>query len=445
LRDLFKDALEDSLSDGGDEELEGADSVEVSRLYARSSSSAKGAELEKSGMQIVSRGGAAICVLGGGMGTELGFEDPKGCYDLGLPSGLTLFGLLAARLRTLGRLAAAPVRILVMTSAETHDPTVAHFERNEFFGFPPGDVVFFQQHKFPCLAEDGEIILKAPAKVAWPDVEDRSGFFAGLQSSGALAKLEAWGVEWLHVVSVDNALSLPCYPSLLAKCAEARADVGAVACSMRDQDENIGIFRVKDKNCFIARGSSSASGTSALGDVGSYVFSVPFLRKASLRPPAHHVKRRGLQQVLGKDGRPTMSATVQLESYLSDAFQLAQRTLVFEVAREDFFAPVLDLPGTGPDTPDAARAAVLARGARWLTNAGVKVVADLEVSPALSYNGEGLDALRGQAVGLPGNLSVLSELPRPATRQNCSSADLRSFRQYFTTKCYVETPRATPR
>ena len=31
-------------------------------LYARSSSSAKGAELEKSGMQIVSRGGAAICV-----------------------------------------------------------------------------------------------------------------------------------------------------------------------------------------------------------------------------------------------------------------------------------------------------------------------------------------------------------------------------------------------
>ena len=31
LRDLFKDALEDSLIDGGDEELEGADSVEVSR------------------------------------------------------------------------------------------------------------------------------------------------------------------------------------------------------------------------------------------------------------------------------------------------------------------------------------------------------------------------------------------------------------------------------
>ena len=55
-----------------------------------------------------------------------------------------------------------------MTSAETHDPTVAHFERNEFFGFPPGDVVFFQQHRFPCLAEDGEIILKAPAKVDAP-------------------------------------------------------------------------------------------------------------------------------------------------------------------------------------------------------------------------------------------------------------------------------------
>ncbi len=43
--------------------------------------------------------------MSGGQGTRLGFDHPKGMYDLGLRSKLSLFGFLAHKLRRLMNLA----------------------------------------------------------------------------------------------------------------------------------------------------------------------------------------------------------------------------------------------------------------------------------------------------------------------------------------------------
>ena len=42
--------------------------------------------LTEEGLAVVARGEAAVCVLGGGQGTRLGFAGPKGCYDIGFSS-----------------------------------------------------------------------------------------------------------------------------------------------------------------------------------------------------------------------------------------------------------------------------------------------------------------------------------------------------------------------
>jgi len=42
--------------------------------------------------------------MSGGQGTRLGFDHPKGMYNLGLHSNLTLFGFFAHRLIRLMRL-----------------------------------------------------------------------------------------------------------------------------------------------------------------------------------------------------------------------------------------------------------------------------------------------------------------------------------------------------
>lgn len=117
----------------------------------------------ETGLGAVRDGKVAVVVLCGGQGTRLGFDGPKGMYDIGLPSGKTLFQLQAERLRRVCALAAgcsgnasdggsngaavATPRIpwYIMTSPLNDAATREFFASNDYFGVPKEDVFFFSQ------------------------------------------------------------------------------------------------------------------------------------------------------------------------------------------------------------------------------------------------------------------------------------------------------------
>ena len=87
--------------------------------------------------------------MAGGQGTRLGSTAPKGCYDIGLPSGKSLFRMQGERIGKLNDLDGAgrggKLVWYVMTSGPTRRETERYFKENGWFGLDEEDVVFFDQ------------------------------------------------------------------------------------------------------------------------------------------------------------------------------------------------------------------------------------------------------------------------------------------------------------
>ena len=74
-----------------------------------------------------------------------------------------------------------------------------------------------------------------------------------------------------------------------------------------------------------------------------------------------------------------------------------------DVVREDEFAPVKNSPDAVVDSPRTARELLSAQSRRWVEACGGEVQGDgiLEISPRVSYEGEGLEYLRNNSLATP--------------------------------------------
>ena len=161
LSSLLSAALNDQQNQDND------DITPFSKDVGRSTDKDEAIAAYAKGIEVIGRGEVAALVLAGGQGTRLGFAGPKGMYDIGLPSGRTLFQLLAERLKKLKKLAdCESLPFYIMTSPINHEDTTAFFKENDYFGLPENDVIFFQQGMLPCMTNDGKIILESADKIA---------------------------------------------------------------------------------------------------------------------------------------------------------------------------------------------------------------------------------------------------------------------------------------
>mmetsp|Transcript_47241 Transcript_47241/g.106093 ORF Transcript_47241/g.106093 Transcript_47241/m.106093 type:complete len:474 (-) Transcript_47241:9-1430(-) len=384
---------------------------------------------EQAGLAAVGRGEVAACVLAGGQGTRLGFDGPKGLYNIGLPSKKTLFQLSCEKICRLVELAkstsgkTARMPFLVMTSPFNHDVTMSYFKDNNYFGLPADDVWFFAQGTLPCLTKEGKIMLESAGQVATaPD--GNGGFYPALKGSGCLDRLEQIGVKYLHVFSVDNALCRPADIRFVGFAIAKDADCANKCVWKVSPEEKVGVVAKKDGKSSVVeyselddanKNARDASGRLVFGagNICNHMFTVRFLADvvipgmASLFHLAH--KKIPCADEEGVTMQPTANNGIKLEAFIFDTFGMSSKMAILETAREEEFAPVKNAPGSATDSPDTACAMVNALARQWLKRAGAKLEgpddAMVEISPLLTYAGEGLESYAGSTIAAPKYLS----------------------------------------
>jgi UDP-N-acetylglucosamine/UDP-N-acetylgalactosamine diphosphorylase len=357
------------------------------------------------GRQLLTDGKVAVITVAGGQGSRLGFEHPKGMYPIGPRSDRTLFQIFAEQIQSQRKTHGAAISWYLMTSAATHDETVAFFEQNGFFGLSEDTVIFFQQASLPAIdAKTGEILMDSPASLCLsPD--GHGGMVTALQASGALKRLTEQGVEHLFYHQVDNPTVIMCDPVLLGLHAQQESQLTTNVVEKTGPTERMGVLVDLDSRTEIIEYSELTPEQAASSDeTGQWIFwagntaihvfrrdFLEYLTEDGIRLPLHRAhKKIAHVDSAGITVEPTEPNAIKFERFIFDALPLAERTLIVEGDRQREFNPVKN--ATGSDSPDTSRAALSRIGREWLQQAGQSIGEDtiVEISPLTALTAEEL-------------------------------------------------------
>jgi UDP-N-acetylglucosamine/UDP-N-acetylgalactosamine diphosphorylase len=420
----------DPANDGGDDAIEPFAGETMSTTIIADDDPTQRAVLDESrrlGMSAIADGQVAAVLLAGGQGTRLGYDGPKGMYDIGLPSRSTLFQYMAERIIKLGRLSGAgpkAVPFYIMTSPLNHDATVAYFndERSKEFGNNIIDVHFFPQGTLPALTHDGKMMLETPTSLAVaPD--GNGGIYPALVKHGILDDMKDRGIKYIHVFGVDNALVRPADPTFVGYCIREHADCGNKVVWKTSPREKVGVVASRRGGgpCIVEYSDISPAMSErrgpdgrlvyGAGNICNHFYTLDFLMDVVVPNlgSMYHVARKKIPYhdvSTGMTVTPSSNNGIKLESFIFDVFPLSTNMAVLDVQREAEFAPVKNPPGTDSDSPDTARKLFSNVAKSWLTSAGAILTGDVnsdlcEVGPLTSYDGEGLEGYKGKEIECP--------------------------------------------
>jgi UDP-N-acetylglucosamine/UDP-N-acetylgalactosamine diphosphorylase len=179
-------------------------------------------------------------------------------------------------------------------------------------------------------------------------------------------------------------------------------------------------------------------------NIANHFYTLRFLKKACSREfedrLGFHIAKKKIKHIdlaTNEVVAPTKPNGIKLELFIFDIFPFLggeDKFAVFSVPRSSEFSPLKNAPGTGVDCPETSRRDIFRQSTEFLHRAGVVVIGSaggvekftlkddgkevlveevaVEVSPLVSYDGEGLESVSGRRIEViqPLYISSLSSI-----------------------------------
>ena len=351
------------------------------------------------GRGLLAAGKVGFLLVAGGQASRLGYDGPKGAFQIGPVSQRSLFEIHARRLLAVRERHRVAVPWYVMTSPANDAATRAFFEQHRFFGLDPKDVRFFSQAMIPAMDPEGRILRAGPGELFLAP-NGHGGVLLALERSGALSDARARGLEQFSYFQVDNPLARPGDPLFLGLHALEGAGMSSKVVAKRDAAEKVGVIgRVGSKLGCIEysdlpphlREDRDPHGELRFraGNIAVHAIERTFverLTRGGLLLPWHLARKKML---VWEQGELVQREGIKFEAFVFDALAASERSLTLEVARHEEFSPVKN--ASGEDSPATARRDLCRLHAEWVRGAGFELpppgddgVHPIEVDPLVA-------------------------------------------------------------
>ena len=360
------------------------------------------AEARAAGEVELSEGRVAALLVAGGQGSRLGYDGPKGCYEIGPITNAPLFYFHARKILARSIRYGASIPFYVMTSDANNAATVQCFEENDYFGLNPDDVFFFTQGMWPGMSAEGKIILDQPGHI-FMSPDGHGGLLAALKRSGALADMKKRGIKSVFFFQVDNPLVEIADPAFIGYHVMNKSEYSLKLCAKRDPKEKVGMpmrfgdtyrmveyTEMTDEQC--NRKDKSGKLYFLYGSPAIHVFDRAFLEREAARPMPLHLAFKKIPYVDEKGAlvKPSEPNGYKFEKFIFDILPNAKTATFLAFDPKDEFSPVKNAEGA--DSPASCKADMQAKWRSWLKECGVTVdeSVPVEIDPVYALDAEDL-------------------------------------------------------
>lgn len=320
---------------------------------------------EKEGLKAIREGKVAALLLGGGMGTRLGFDGPKGTYNLGVTRDFYIFQAQIQNMLDVCRKADAYFELFIMTSDKNDAETRRFLKEHAYFGYPEEKITFFLQDMAPSCDFNGKIYLEEKGRISLSP-NGNGGWYKSMIKAGLDKELAEKGIEWINVFSVDNVLQRICDPVFVGATLLSGRNCGSKVVSKAYAGEKVGVLCLKDSLPTIVEyyemGEKQAAELDEKGNLKyrfgvilNYLFRVQRMNEIVDGKMPLHIVEKKIPHIdeNGNTVKPEKENGYKFEYLATDTVRDMLSCLSFEVVREKEFAPIKNKEGI--DSVDSAR------------------------------------------------------------------------------------------